>query len=210
MPGLVELGTPRALQLCLTGGPSSRLFVRTFPWLAPWADTCLRHDSNLLVGGSLISSQRGVQQGDPLGPSLFALALHPCVIAAARASASRFPGGLDYHSSFLDDGVIAGRSPAVQQTLTVLEERLLDIGLTLARHKSEVVPACTSVQSFSPHDFEGFVWVPDGNIKLLDAAIGSRSWSEALLQRRVIKARNLLDAVGRYPDSQGAFSPPLL
>ena len=108
--------------------------VRThFPWLAPWADTCYRHDSNLLVGRSLISSQRGVQQGDLLGPSLFALALYPCATAAARASASRFPGDLDYHSFFLDDGVTAGRSPAVQQTLTVLVERLLDIGLTLAR-----------------------------------------------------------------------------
>ena len=54
--------------------------VRThFPWLAPWADTCYRHDSNLLVRSSLISSQRGVQQGDPVGPSLFAWALHPCV-----------------------------------------------------------------------------------------------------------------------------------
>ena len=42
------------------------------------------------------------------------------------------------------------------QTFTVLEERLLDIFLTLARHKSEVVPACTSVQNFSPHHFEGF------------------------------------------------------
>ena len=62
--------------------------VRThFPWLALWADACYRYDSNLLISNSLISSQRGVQQGDPLGPSLFAL--------AARASASRFPGDLD-------------------------------------------------------------------------------------------------------------------
>ena len=105
--------------------------VRThFPFSAPWADTCCRHDSNMLIGGSLISSQRGVQQGDPLGPSLFALATHPCVTAAARASASRFPADLDYNSFFLDDGVIAGRSPAVQQIVSTLEERLLEIGLS--------------------------------------------------------------------------------
>ena len=65
--------------------------VRThFPWLAPWADTCYRHDYNLLTGSSLISSQRGVQQGGPLGPSLFALAIHPCVTEAARIAESRF------------------------------------------------------------------------------------------------------------------------
>ena len=33
--------------------------VRThFPWLSPWADTCYRHDSKLLIGSSLISSLR--------------------------------------------------------------------------------------------------------------------------------------------------------
>ena len=108
----------------------------------------------------------------------------PCVTEAARIAESRFPGDLDYNSFFLDDGVIAGRSPAVQQIIA------------------------TSVQNFSPHDFEGFAWVPDGNIKLLGAAIGSQSWCKALLKRRVVKARNLLDATGRYPDAQGAFTLP--
>ena len=85
--------------------------VRThFRWLALWADTCSRYDFDLLVGSSLISSQRGDQQGDPLDPSLFALALHPCVTAVARASASRFPGGLGCNSCFLGDGIFASVS----------------------------------------------------------------------------------------------------
>ena len=66
--------------------------VRThFPWLAPWADTCYRFHSNLVIGDSLIRSQRGVQQGDPLGPSLFALAVHPCVTGSARLTEDTFP-----------------------------------------------------------------------------------------------------------------------
>ena len=134
------------------------------------------------------------------------MAIHSCITEAARVAESRFPGDLDYNSFFLDDGVVAGWSPAVQQIVSTLEERLLEIGLSIARHKPVVVPACTSVQNFSPHDFEGCAWVPDGNIKLLGAAIGSQSWCEALLKRRVVKARNLLDAIGRYPDAQGAFA----
>ena len=51
--------------------------------------------------------------------------------------------------------------------------------------------------------------MPDGNIKLLGAAIGSQSWCDSLLKRRVVKARNLLDAIGPYPDAQGAFVPAL-
>ena len=45
-----------------------------------------------------------------------------------------------------------------------------------------------------------------GNIKLLGAAIGTQEWCESLLQRRVAKAKNLLDAFDRYYDAQGAFT----
>ena len=69
-----------------------------------------------------------------------------------------------------------------------------------------MVPACTSVQNFSSQDFEGYAWMPDDNTKLVGAAIGTRAWCKFLLRRRVDKAPNLLDAVGRYHDWLGAFA----
>ena len=53
-----------------------------FPSLAPWVDCCYRHSSTLFTGSDdaalqIIPSTRGVQQGDPLGPVLFALAVQP-------------------------------------------------------------------------------------------------------------------------------------
>ena len=155
--------------------------------------------SIFLLAAHWSAVREAIQQRDPLGPSLFALALHPCVTAAARASESRFPGDLDYNS-FDDYGVIAGRSPVVQQTLAALEERLLEIGLNIARHKTEVVPGLHVRSKISPLvTVEGFARVTDGNIKLLGAAIGSRSWCEAMLKRRVTKARILLDACWSLP-----------
>ena len=73
---------------------------------------------------------------------------------------------------FLDDGVLAGKPPAVQLFLSTLELLLHDIGLTIARDKTELAPACSPVQNFTPGDFAGSTWVADGNVKLLGAAIG--------------------------------------
>ena len=158
---------------CLSRGAVLSAVRRHFPWMAPWADTCYRHGSNLLVGGSCIQSRRRVQQGDPLGPSLFSLAVHPSIVEAVRISEAQYPGDLDYKAFFLDDGTIAGKAPAVKLFLDTLE-RLLDIGLVIARDKTKVVPACSSVQNFTPQDFEGCCWVPDGNFKLLGRLLVQR------------------------------------
>eukprot|EP00666_Eupelagonemidae_sp_cell4sb_P018063 gene18063-biopygen37043 len=44
------------------------------PGLSRWAEWCYGTKSKLTFGGQFISSERGAQQGDPLGPLLFALA----------------------------------------------------------------------------------------------------------------------------------------
>jgi hypothetical protein len=46
------------------------------PALAPWVVWCYEDPSCLLFHGHVIPSGQGVQQGDPLGPLLFSLALH--------------------------------------------------------------------------------------------------------------------------------------
>ena len=37
--------------------------------------------SHLFIGSEIISSEEGVQQGDPLGPMLFCMAVHPLLTA---------------------------------------------------------------------------------------------------------------------------------
>ncbi len=45
------------------------------PALAPWVDLCHSRPSMLCFGGHRLRSSRGIQQGDPLDPALFGMAI---------------------------------------------------------------------------------------------------------------------------------------
>eukprot|EP00660_Eupelagonema_oceanica_P019806 gene19806-biopygen19481 len=86
------------------------------PTISPWVEFCYADPSRLFFDGAVLFSEEGVQQGDPLGPLLFALALQPLVRKlAARGVAGA--GSLDLVEFYLDDGVLAGPVDAVADAL---------------------------------------------------------------------------------------------
>ena len=179
---------------------------RHFPWMAPWADTCYRHDSNLLVGGSCIQSRRGVQQGDPLGPSLFSLAVPPSIVEAARISEAQFHGDLDYKAFFLDDGTIAGKAQQLNCFWTLSSAPSSTVGLSSHATKPRwfllALLFRTSLRKIS-RAAAGYQMVISSYWgRLLVPRIGARLFSTG----GFCKARSLLEAIGRYHDSQGAFA----
>ena len=111
---------------------------RRFPHLLPWVLWCYRDESDLLLEGQVpLSSADGVQQGDPLGPLLFALAIHPL---AEQLAALRHDGvGLDMVQFYLDDGVLAGPAEVVAAALALVQRGCDAIGLELNLAKSELV-----------------------------------------------------------------------
>jgi len=84
-------------------------------------------DSNLYFGQSLVKSQRGVQQGDPLGPALFALTIHP--LAASIDT--------EFNGWFLDDGSIGDDPEVVFNALKKIKEESTELGLELNLSKCE-------------------------------------------------------------------------
>ena len=56
-------------------GEVLRAVRERLPCLAPWVEFCYADPTRLFLDGAVLRSEEGVQQGVPLGPLLFALAL---------------------------------------------------------------------------------------------------------------------------------------
>eukprot|EP00731_Ephydatia_muelleri_P002465 Em0001g2465a len=77
----------------------------------------------------------GVQQGDPLGPMLFALVLHKLV---SSIEADDDCINLSFNAWYLDDGLLAGERSAVVRALHLIDELGPHLGLLINYPKCEV------------------------------------------------------------------------
>ena len=105
-----------------------------FPSLAPWVDWSYGETSFVRIGDARISSERGVQQGDPLGPLLFSLALHRAVGRVKLRVPAECPGILDFSVAYLDDMFVAGTDDAVAWFCEALSSELGSMGLSTSTH----------------------------------------------------------------------------
>ena len=118
-------------------------------------------ESSLIFGEEIIASAEGIQQGDPLGPLLFCLTLHP-ILQLLRS---------DFKVFYMDDGTIGGNYEVVAEDLTRFEINAASLGLHLNRGKSEVI--CSSaVSTVSRAPFDVMKFVPANEALLLGAPIG--------------------------------------
>lgn len=67
------------------------------PSISKWVEFCYARPAKLYYNEFTLASAQGVQQGDPLGPLVFSLALHPLVCKIASQCT------LDLNSWYLDD-----------------------------------------------------------------------------------------------------------
>jgi hypothetical protein len=98
------------------------------PHLAPWAQKSLGQPTVLLCTDQVIRSKQGVQQGDPLGPLLFAMGIQPVLEKVAetlsfahRAHPDQGPPPY-WHRWYFDDGTVVGTLPQLNEALTVCKQ----------------------------------------------------------------------------------------
>ena len=165
------------------------------PSMAPWMECCYSSQPILHLGKHSIISCCGVQQGDPLGPLAFALALHPII----ERIAEELPGLL-MNVWYLDDGTLCGSGEDLLKALNIIEEDGPTRGLHLNRSKSllfvppDADPTNNPLPSDIPIARDGFV--------LLGAPVGSPSFCSSHTLKGVNKIQGILNLLPELGDSQ--------
>ena len=126
------------------------------PSLSAWMECSYGSQPILLLNNQSILSCCGVQQGDPLGPFGFSLALHPIV----RKIKEQVPG-LVINAWYLDDSTLCGSPADLARAHSISESDGPSHGLFLNRAKSLIYTPSTCSVSHPllcdiPTTFEGF------------------------------------------------------
>ncbi len=136
---------------CIDRSVFFRGVAEFMPGLCRWVEWCHGASAHLVFGKHLLSSQSGLQQGDPLRPLLFSLALRPVATELVGLGRDGNAGRkLDLCFFYLDDGFLAGDLEIVSQALAQLRRACPALGLTLELSKSELV-VLTSIERQDLH-----------------------------------------------------------
>jgi Reverse transcriptase (RNA-dependent DNA polymerase) len=139
-----------------------------------------------------VSSQSGVRQGDPLGPLLFALALHETLESVPRQVPA--VGVL----AIADDAFLQGPPDALRGALDVFCEGAAVVGLEIARDKCALTGGGAAETGLALAADLGVAHSPDG-IVAAGTPIGTHAFEAQHAASRADAACKLVDALRALP-----------
>ena len=171
------------------------------PSLSPWMECSYGSQPVLRLDDHSIRSCCRVQQGDPLGPLGFSLALHHVV----QKTKEQVPGLL-INTWYLDDGTLCGSTDDLARAFAIIESDGPSHGLILNKAKSFIfVPPNSSAShpllTDIPSTSEAFT--------LRSSPIGPSSFCESTVSAHVDKIKVIISNLSDLQDAQmeKAFLP---
>ena len=165
------------------------------PGLAAFVEWAYGAATPLYFHENVILSTKGVHQGDPLGPLLFALVLQPLILRINE----NVPDLL-LNTWFLDDGTLMGEQQDIFSALSIIRETSPEYGLILNEAKS-----CF----WRPPSIRNEpIIIPLGNVpvsqedglEMLGAAVGSPNFCTQIVEKRVLKLEAILSLLTSLED----------
>lgn len=152
-------------------------------------------ESNLYLNDNIISSRSGVQQGDPLGPVLFSLAL--CSITHSLNS--------PFNAWFLDDGSIGGEGKQMLNVMKSLVPACQKIGLEINLQKSEIISNNQAIVHSFTDEFPDIKPTRVDDVEMLGVPIGSEVSAQKKLDEFVLTLNGLKDKLSMISKHQAVF-----
>ena len=159
-----------------------------------------------MTNGSLLKSASGVQQGDPLGPLLFSLALQKLIKKLHDRLLVVDPSGVDLNLWYLDDGFLVLNRALVPEAISLLESEGPKLGLYISANIPK--PKCEIYWPSGQADLQSVkgLSVSDGGPLVLGSPIGSVSFMQSTLDAKLEKLKENHDALMHLDHAQSQLT----
>jgi hypothetical protein len=151
------------------------------PELLPFINVCYGQPSFLLYGESVIMSEQGLQQGDPLGPMFYCTSTQKLISKLKT----------EYGQWYLDDGSLGGKVDDLMLAFLSLKSEAAKIGLHVNVKKCELITADQSViHKFLSIAPDIAIVDPDAAV-LLGAPVGGQQSIDQMLEKKLTELQRL-------------------
>ncbi len=182
--------------------------LKDFPSLSRYVYWCYGKHTHLKYDHYYLVSQLGVQQGDPLGPILFCLALHSIVLRARDLFPDMIQGW------YCDDGQVIASPQVIADVFSFLVEELKAICLETNFRKTELIALDKNIISIDQVTKEEEslsilntpLFIPGRNFYTLGAPIGDESYCEQFISSKISKIESLLNKIVDLKNVQIAYN----
>ena len=154
----------------------------SIPKLFRFVHSVYAQTSSLFCTDQVFESSEGVQQGDPLGPMLFCLTIHP-MVEKLRSELKVF---------YLDDGTLGGNLEDIIRDLQLVEKEAAELGLQLNRSKSELLCEDPTTRDQLLKVVPGLQVIGMDQVEILGSPVGSMTSVDVVINEKI----RLLELLG--------------